>query len=359
MAKAEFYEIVIKDKRENIIFDKEISLNDIMSKYLNEKNENENFCQGKNCAVILNNFLKSNDTDTVFDLAKFTDEKVISTLISKPTSSEDTFKEYHNKILETTQYNNHEQKKVEEIISINVSFEMIKKLKLLDMDKFKMYKIILDNSLLEKDDLSLFEKNIIKRLKKDSIFFNIIEDFEYSKSKLLIWHSYSHGLDIKYLEMYLNTHLLLEEEFKITFHKLYDADFMDLLENGELNSFAFSFNIESKNNLLDQDLFSPLYYLENIFGENDTKVEIKAKKDEILDNKKLLSFFELASDNGLLDACELKPKGGKNKKIDFKNKKLNIEYTESINILNIDDAKSFFERGLESKKKILKQRLGI
>jgi hypothetical protein len=359
MAKVEFYEVIIKDKKEQILFGKEVFLNNIITKYLENNDENKNFCQGKNCAVILNNHIKNNDTNIIFDFAKFTDKKNISTLISKPLDSEDTFEEYHKKILETTKYTEAEQKEIEELISLVEKEKLIEKLKINKMDKFKIYKIIKELELLKKDELELFEKFVIKRLTKNSIFFNIIEEFEDSSHKILLYQNLTDGLDIKYLEQYLNTHLLIKEDFKLSFHKLYDADFMDLLQNGDLNSFMFSYNVESKNNLLDKNLFNPLYSLGNMFGKNITKVEIKSNKDEILDNEKLIDFFEKATESGLLDTCELKQKGGGNKKIDFKDKNLNIEYTENTNIDDITEAILFFERALKKKKTIVKRRLGI
>jgi len=82
-------------------------------------------------------------------------------------------------------------------------------------------------------------------------------------------------------------------------------------------------------------------------------------KKEILDNVKLLDFFEKASESGFLDTCELKKKDGGNKKIDFKDKKLNIEYAESININNIEEASKFFTRALSKRNGIIKKRLGV
>ncbi len=359
MAKAEFYEIIIKDKEKNEIFSKGMSLNEVLLKSIVDNDEHDKFCQSKKCAVILNNHIKRDENNIVYDFAMFTDKKIISTLISEPLKSEDTFVEYDKKILETTNYTKIEEKEVKEIVSLTEEDSLIDKLKSTKIDNYKIYKIILDYELLEKKQLELFEKFVIKRLKKDSIFFNIIEDYDNSEHKILIYQSLTDGLDISYLEKYLNTHLLVSEDFKLNFHKLYDADFMDLLLNGELKSFIFSYSTQNKSNLLDKNLFNPLYHLGDLFGKNLTKVEIKAKDEELLDNNKLIDFFEKASETGFLDTCELKQKGGGNKKIDFKDKKLNIEYTESQNIDTIHKSVEFFERALKKKKNILKKRLGI
>ncbi len=358
MAKAEFYEIVIKDKKEQAIVNN-LSLNDVISSYLRNNNENENFCQNKTCAVILNSHFEKNKDDMTFDFAKLTDQKVISTLISQPSEAEDTFQEYHNKILETTIYNEHEKKVVCEIISLKQKEDLITELKNLEMEKFVIYKIILDLKLLKSEELTLFENQIIKRLKKESVYFNIIENINNSKHKLLIYQNSANGLDIKYLEAYLNTHLLISENFKVYFHKLYDADFMDLLHNSELKSFMFSYDVDNKNNLLNDNLYSPFYQLSDMFGRNITKVEIKPQNNESLDNKKLVDFFESATEKGLLDSCELKTKGGGNKKINLKDKKLNIEYSERISIESLEVAVTFFERAFKNKFHIIKTRLGL
>jgi len=358
MAKAEFYEIVIKNKKDQVVVTN-ISLNEHIKKYLDENSDIDNFCQKGNCAVLLDDYIEIDNTNITYDFTKLTHKKVMSTLISEPSNSEDTFKELSKMKLENTVYNDKEKKEIETLVSLNEIDKVIKKSKINKIDKYKIYKIILDSNLLNKEELEIFENQIIKRLQTDSIYFNIVEKYENSNHKVLAYQNLSDGLEIKFLENYLNTHLFISEDFKVHFHKLYDADFMDLLQNGDLKKFLFSFDLESKDNLRDEGLFNPLYSIGSIFGDNLTKVEIKAKDDEILDNKKLIDFFEKASDSGFLDSCELMQKTGGNKKIDFKDKKLNIEYTESIQIENIQTSIEFFNRALYTKINIIKKRLGV
>jgi len=358
MAKAEFYEIVIKDKKDQIILTN-ISLNEHIKKYLDDNSDVDNFCQNENCAVLLDDYIEIDNNNITYDFTKLTNKIVMSTLISEPSNSEDTFKELSKMKLKTTTYTAKEKKEIEKLISLNEIEKLIILLKKIKIDKYKIYKIILDNHLLEDAELEVFESKIIKRLQTDSIYFNIIEKFEGSNHKVLVYQNLADGLEIKFLENYLNTHLLVSENFKVYFHKLYDADFMDLLQNGDLKKFFFSFDLESKNNLTDEGQFNLLYSLGSMFGNNLTKVEIKAKDDEILDNKKLIDFFEKASDSGFLDSCELIQKTGGNKKIDFKDKKLNIEYPESIKIKNIQIAIEFFNRAVVNKNGIIKKRLGL
>jgi len=359
MAKVEFYEIVIKDKITQEVVTN-ISLSEEIIKKLKINHEHDNFCQKRNCAVILNEYLKVEDGITTFDFSKLTDEKVISTLISEPSKAEDTFDKLDKKILETTKYSKKNEVKVREIISRYENQFLIDELKKLSIDKFKVYKIILDNKeLINKDELAMFKKQIIKRLKKDSLFFQVREIIDGKKVNLLAYQNLLNGLDIKFLEDYLNTHLLIDSSFKINFHKLYDATFMDLLQNGELTNFIFSYNIENKSNLLNNGLFNPFYAIGSLFGNNTTEIVIKPEKDELLDNQKLLDFFEKATEAGLLDSCELKAKGYKNKKIDFKDKKLMVEYSKSINIEDLHGASDFFDEALIQRKNIITKRLKV
>jgi hypothetical protein len=358
MAKAEFYEIVIKNKQDQILVTN-ISLNEHIKKYLDDNSDVDNFCQKGTCAVLLDEYIETDNNNITYDFTKLTDKRVMSTIISEPSNSEDTFIELSKMKLETTTYTAKEKNEIEELISLHEIKELIVILKKKKINKYKIYKIISDNYLLKDNELLIFENQIIKRLQTDNIYFNIVEKFASSKYNVLVYQNLSDGLEIKFLEEYLNKHLLISESFKVYFHKLYDADFMDLLQNGDLKKFFFSFDLESKNNLRDEKLFNPLYSIASIFGDNLTKVEIKAKEDEILDNKKLIDFFEKASDSGFLNSCELTKIGGGNKKIDFKDKKLNIEYAESIKIRNIQISIEFFKRALIDKDNIIKKRLGL
>ncbi len=359
MAKAEFYEISIRDKKENIIIDT-ISLNEVIIGHLSKNSDIDNFCEEKHCSVLLNTFRQINDTKVVYNFTKFTSERVLSSLISEPSKSIDIFDEYDKEQLAKTIYNDEEYQKILEITSITPENELASKLKKCDIDKYKIYKIILDNSLLSGELLESFKNKVMKRLKNENIYFKVIESFEKSNKKILLYQSFTDGLDVKYLEKYLNTHLLVNEDFKIIFHKLYDADFMELLANGELKKFMFSYSIENKNNLLDKDLFNPFYSVSSLFGNNITKIEIKPdESDEVLDNEKLLDFFEKASENGLLDSCEISTKKSGNKKISFKDKKLNIEYTENISIKSLDEAVQFLSNALKERENILKNKLGL
>jgi len=354
MAKAEFYEIIIKYNNEVV---KDISLNEKIIERLNNNDEHDNFCQKKTCSVILNQFLRDSENKCIFDFSKLTDEEVISTLISEPSKSEDTFAKLHNKLLETTNYTEIEKNIVLEILKNTKNF--IERLKKLTLDKFKIYKIILDNNLLEKEKLKEFEDKIIKRLKKDSVFFQIVENFGKFNSNILLFQKITNYLDVKYLEDYLNFHLLQDEKLKVSFHKLYEADFMDFLSNGELTNFTFSYKIQNKNNLLDDKSVTTVFYaINDMLGNNLTTVEIKAEQDKLLDNKKLLEFFEKASDIGLLDNCALRAKGYGAKKINLNDDSVIIQYTEAINISSLEEAKDFFGRALLNKKHIIEKRIG-
>ncbi len=193
MAKAEFYEIVIKNKKDETILTN-ISLSDSIKKYLKDNSDTDNFCQKGNCAIILNGYLAEDENNTTFDFSKLTNKTIMSTLISEPSKNEDTFKEYNKQKLAMAIYTKPEKSKIKSIISETSEDELINALKRISIDKFKIYKIILDFNLLEKKLLTIFENKIMKRLNKDSIYFNITEKFKDSNHKLLTYQSLYDGL---------------------------------------------------------------------------------------------------------------------------------------------------------------------
>ena len=79
MAKAEFYEIVIKDKEDGVVIT-DISLSDTIKKHLTFNSDIDNFCQKNRCAVIVNEYHSDDKNNTTFDFSKLTNKTVISTL---------------------------------------------------------------------------------------------------------------------------------------------------------------------------------------------------------------------------------------------------------------------------------------
>jgi hypothetical protein len=163
-----------------------------------------------------------------------------------------------------------------------------------------------------------------------------------------------HGFDVEHLHEYLNRHLLINENIKLHFKKIYDVSFMDALQNSEIKNFKFSYNAESKNNLLDDNFASPLYFLTKMLGDSVT-ISVN-NEDDLLDNKKLLDFFEMANDSGLLKTCKIK-KAGTQKEINSTDSGLELSHTNKQTIANINQANGFFLEAFDEKENIIYDRI--
>ncbi|ADN08849.1 hypothetical protein [Sulfurimonas autotrophica] len=350
MAKVEFYEINIRDTKNGIAIDENI-VNKIKNRLL-ELPENDLLCSNKTCLAILSEF-KENKNSITFDFSKLTNEVINSTIISKPLDSIDTFEEFNNmesdKALPTVE-------EIEFIIRLTSEYEnddLVNKLMKSEIEYFTIYKILRDNrKLITPYELELFCSKTIQRMKKEKIFFNITR---YKQSYILMFQKAVHGFDVEHLLEYLNSHLLVNENLRLHFKKIYDMSFMDALQNSDLKSFKFSYSSESKNNLIEENFATPLYFLTKMLGTNIT-ISVNNDKD-LLDNKKLLRFFEMANEAGMLDMCKIK-KFGTSKEIKSTDKGLELNYTTKHKIDNIDQANDFFEEAFENKEDILSERIG-
>lgn len=350
MAKVEFYEISMRDTKDGVSIDRNII--DVIKSRLLELPENDLLCSNKTCLAILSEF-KENEKSITFDFSKLNSEVINSTIISKPLDSIDTFEEFNNmesdKALPTTE-------EIDFIIRLTSEYEndeLVKKLMKSEVEYFTIYKILRDNKkLITPHELQSFCAKTIQRMKKEKIFFNITE---YKQSYILMFQKAVHGFDVEHLLEYLNSHLLLGENLRLHFKKIYDISFMDALQNSDIKSFKFSYNSESKNNLIEDDFATPLYFLTKMLGTNVT-VSVNNDKD-LLDNKKLLDFFELANEAGMLDMCKIK-KYGATKEIKSTDKGLELNYTTKHKIDNIHQASDFFEEAFEAKEDMLSERIG-
>jgi hypothetical protein len=79
-------------------------------------------------------------------------------------------------------------------------------------------------------------------------------------------------------------------------------------------------------------------------------------EDDILDNQKLLTFFEMANDAGLLKTCKIK-KSGTQKEINSTDKGLELNYTTKQKIDTISQANDFFLESFNDKKTIIMDRI--
>lgn len=352
MAKAEFYEIIIKDRKDEVLVDKNII--DVIKNRLKELGDNDLLCSNKTCLAILSDF-KENENSATFDFSKLTNEVINSTIISKPLDNIDTFEEFNKLESDKT---NPTREEIDFIIKISSEYEdelLVKKLMESDIEYFTIYRILIDNEgLISTLELDSFCKKTIKRMKKEKIFFNITKLDNKKNRYLLIFQNAMHGFDVEHLYKYLNEHLLKEEGIRLHFKKIYDISFMQALQNSEIKNFKFSYQSESKDNLLDDNFASPLYFLTKMLG-NSITINVSNEKN-LLDNKKLLKFFEMANNAGMLKTCKIK-KQGSQKEINSTDKGLELNYISKQNIDNISQANDFFIEAFDNKKDIIKDRI--
>lgn len=340
MAKAEFYEITIKDKKDDIPISKDII--EIIKNRLSKLEDNDLLCSKKNCFAILSDFIE-NENSATFDFSKLTNEVINSTIISKPLDSIDTFEKFNEMESDRANPTSEETNYIITISSEYENDELIKKLIASDIEYFAINKIFRDNEgLITADELSRFNNQTIRRMRKEKIFFNILK---LENRYLLIFQKAMHGFDVEHLHDYLNTHLLVNGGIKLHFRKIYDISFMDALQNSDIRNFKFSYEAKSKNNLLDDDFGTALYFLNKMLGD---AVTISVNNgDNLLDNTKLLNFFEMANNAGLLKTCKIK-KSGVQKEINSTDKGLDLTYITKQKIDNIHQANDFFLESFEN-----------
>jgi len=347
MAKVEFYKIILRDKKEYDIIDKNISK--IIKDKLDISSDKDKYCIKSTCNAILAEYRDNSDSLT-FDFSKFTDKIINSTTISKPLNDINTFDELNKKIIESTEYSVDEKTNILSLASMHVGKDLINKLIESTIDDFTIYKILIDNETsLEKKELKSFYNKTLLRMEKEKIFFNI----SLFKSKyILLFQKASHGFDVKHLSEYLNTHLLLQENFKVYFEKIYDSPFIDILENSELTDFIFSYSAKEKSILDSNDFSKPFSAIFKGLGNNKITISAKPDKDNPLNNKTLLDFFELASNAGLLNSCSVKEKGNR-ATIHSSDQGLQLNYTKNIAIESIDQANEFLIEAFKEKEHVL------
>lgn len=350
MAQVEFYEITIRDtkKSELIVID---IINAIKNRLL-KLPENDLLCTKKTCLAILSEY-RENTTSITFDFSKLTNEVINSTIISKPLDSINTFEEFNKMESDKAIPTNEEIEFIIRLMSEYEGDDLVKKLMKSEIEYFTIYKILRENeALITPNELQSFCNKTIQRMKKEKIFFNIAK---YKHSYVLMFQKAMHGFESEHLHEYLNSHLLVDESFRLHFRKIYDISFMDALQNSDIKNFKFTYTSESKNNLLDDDFATPLYFLTNLLGNNIT-ISVGNTEDNPLDNTKLLRFFEMANNAGMLEICKIK-KFGTTKEIKSTDKGLELTYTTKHKIDDIDQANMFFLKALTERNDILNERI--
>lgn len=349
MAKVEFYEISIRDTKNGKPVNKDI-INIIKNRLL-ELPENDLLCSKKTCLAILSEF-RENEESITFDFSKLTNEVINSTIISKPLDSINTFEEFNkmesDKAIPTSE-------EIDFVIKLTSEYEeeqLVNKLMKSEIEYFTIYKILLDNSgLISSHELQLFCEKTIQRMKKEKIFFNIAK---FKHSYLLMFQKAVHGFESEHLYEYLNSHLLVNEDFRLHFKRIYDVSFMDALQNSDIKNFKFSYTADSQNNLIEENFATPLYFLTSLLGKNIT-ISVN-NDDDLLDNDKLLKFFEMASEAGMLEMCKIK-KFGTSKEIKSTDNGLELNYTTKHKIDNIEQANTFFLEAFKERVSILNERI--
>jgi hypothetical protein len=212
VAKAEFYEIIVKNKKDDSLVDKDII--EIIKDRLKSADD-DLLCSNKSCLAILSDFVENVDSAT-FDFSKLTHEVINSTIISKPLDSINTFEEFNNMESDKAKPTVEEIDFITKISSEYENEELIKKLIESDVEYFTIYKIFRDNNgLISESELDLFCKKTIKRMKKEKIFFKIKKLRTNRSGYLLIFQKAMHGFDVEHLHEYLNRHLLINENIKL------------------------------------------------------------------------------------------------------------------------------------------------
>jgi hypothetical protein len=343
MAKVEFYKIILRDKKESNVIEEDISK--IITQKLDSSSPREKYCVKSSCSAILSEYVDNIDSLT-FDFSKFTDKIINSTIISQPLNDINTFEELNAKIIDSILYTDEEKEKIVNITSLYIDNELINNLINFDMDDFKIYKILKDNNqLIEEKELKSFYLKTLTRMEKEKIFFNICS---INNVSILLFQKASHGFEVNHLSEYLNRHLFISESFSISFEKIYDSPFLDILENAELTDFKFSYSVKEKS-ILDQNNFSkPFTAIVKGIGNNNITILAKAEKNNPLKNEKLMEFFELASEAGLLNGCSVKKKGDRSF-VNSTDKGLQLNFVQGIKIETLHEANDFFKEAFINK----------
>lgn len=308
MATVEYFFIKIKDL-DNTYINKDFTL--LLKEKVDKLNPNDMHCEGKSCDVLLAEYKENYEPqyNITFDFSKLTSETVTSALKYNILENIDTFKDLDEKTLALVSYNKKEENTIRKVLkSSNDIDKLINNLESLDIDFFKIYKIIKENNInrivKDKDLLFTFHKKHLKRYKKDKTFFNT---FRLKDMNVIQLQKNINGVDYRKVEKYFNDHLLINDELQVTFERIYDSEFMEMLKHHELKHFEITYHSESKTKLLNKNANTLLFQLSDLLGKNNTKITAIADKDSSLDNQKILEFFEMANSLGILDECKLKP----------------------------------------------------
>jgi len=355
MATVEFFKITIKNKKTNKEY-KEVDFIKLLQTKLENISDAMKYCthgRRSKCSASLGDYKKSKNNIT-FDFQKLQEERIKSALISELSTEVDLIKYTHKKELESATYKPIDIEIVRNIIQ-NTSlefYEIIEKLKEISskINKFSIYKIIIENDLDKKKDKNTlsqsFYDEVLRRFTINKTFFNIFSSEK--NMNILLMQVNSYGFTFKHLEEYFNVHLLKDDKYKVFIEYIYDKDFFHILQYEKLNEFKFSLNLETPS--LNKKDISPEFeeLLLKYFGKTNITITVKPldKKDS-LDNKKIINFFDLARDEGLISSVKIKKKGHQ-KSIEAKSKGDILKFSrKTTNALDLEDAHSLFQNAIQ------------
>jgi hypothetical protein len=361
MARVEFFKITIKDKKT----DKELERFDfsrlLQDKLSNTSDAMKHCTHGvrSKCSASVGDYKKSEDNIT-FDLIKFQQEHIKSTLISEPKLEVDTYKVLHNISVDSATYTNENIKVVKDIIygkSLNlfdIQLELQKLFK--DINKFAIYKIIISEGLNKKEENNsldkLFYDNYLKRLSTNKTFFNMW--FYGKETNILLMEKNSSGFTYTDLEIYFNKHLLIDEKYKISIDYIYDKDFSYILYREKLHKFEFTITPHEQS-LNEKEINQEFRKLFLKYFEK-TKITIAVHPlDEkgSLENKQIITFFDLARNVGLIPSAKISKTDNKRKNIPSTSKGDILSYTVNIrSVNNLEEAHTLFQNAIKKNSKI-------
>jgi len=349
MAIIEFFKIKIKNNEES-----DINLNfaSYLKGKLDEMSDSDKYCTQGKCDASMVDYIE-NENNITFDFIKFKKEKIYSTITSEPSDETDTFQALNDNIIESSTFTKKERKTVKKVIEqSNLSIlEAKKKLEDTDIDKFSIYKILIDEELdieEDKNKLStLFYESNLERLRKFKTFFNVV--YMNENYNILLLEKNKDGFDYKKLQNYINGSLLQKEDFYISIEYLYDNDFLKILENSVLQRFKFTIDLK-KDSLLEDDSLTNMFapFLTNL-GKHKITITSDADKNSSLDNQKIRDFFYLLQETGLLESAKVK-KQDHRREVDSLSKGEVLMYSDSSKLEILENANRIFQKAIDTKK---------
>jgi len=350
MAVIEFFKIKLIDNDNK---EKQINFSKFCKDRLQNMTDSEKYCTHKSCDASMVDYLENEDSIS-FDFIKFKKEIIHSTIISAPGDEQDTFEALNKNIIESANYSKDELKIVKKIInndSISIK-DIKKKLEDTNIDKFSIYKMIIEHEKLEVREETqvlskLFYEANLERLRKVKTFFNLL--YLGKKYNIMLLEKNKDGFDYRKLEEYLNRYFLKETDFTVYIEFIYDNNFIKILKDSVLEKFKFTIDFR-ENNILESEnltgLFTPLI---GSLGKNKITITSDADNNSSLDNEKIINFFTLLSESGLLESAKIKKKGSR-REIDSLSKGEILLYSDSQKLETLENANRIFQKAIDDKK---------